>query len=214
MRADTASPAAAGHGVLALIARLISASSSPHVDEDRRRIGRDVRLEVDRPGKRGTHEGKESRQPLLREHGLRRERLPAGQGEQLPREPRAGDHGAVHRGDLALGLARQARAQQMQVGCDDHEQVVEVMRHATRELPDGFELLRLCEGELASLAARRLPFQPLHDVELFARAAQRVRGQSRQRTGERNDERASSATRRAQAASTSLAVKAVITYTG
>jgi len=28
------------------------------------------------------------------------------------------------------------------------------VRHATRELPDGFELLRLCKGELASLAAR------------------------------------------------------------
>ena len=46
----------------------------------------------------------------------------------------------------ALGVVlEQVLTQQLGVALDDHEQVVEVVRHAACQSPDGFHLLRLAE---------------------------------------------------------------------
>ena len=44
---------------------------------------------------------------------------------------------------LGIGLALGAGHRQVEIGADDLQQVVEVMRHAAGQMADGFHLLRL-----------------------------------------------------------------------
>ncbi len=78
---------------------------------------------------------------------LRAQRLPTGEGQQLPRQlGTALDGGAGCIDPLrraTVGLHQ--RLQQLQIAGDHLQHVVEVMCHAAGELADGFELLRLIQ---------------------------------------------------------------------
>ncbi len=78
---------------------------------------------------------------------LRLQRLLAAEGQQLARKCR----GAVGAEDhlvqiLGQGIVlRQLRLHHLTVALDGHEDVVEVVGHPARQLPDGLQLLRLAE---------------------------------------------------------------------
>src|SRR4029077_9903426 len=84
---------------------------------------------------------------------LRRQQLLAREGEELRGQPRA----ALRRpGRTAQRPARRlvvdALLSELDVAENDMQQVVEVMRHAARQLADRFELLRLPQSVLGALA--------------------------------------------------------------
>ncbi len=82
---------------------------------------------------------------------FRIERLSAGKREQALRQ-RGGATRAVHRLQCraleAAGAFGKVALKRFEIADDDLEQVVEVVRDAARELPDGFHLLRLPQGLL------------------------------------------------------------------
>jgi hypothetical protein len=74
--------------------------------------------------------------------GLQPQRLPARKGEQLSRQARAAVDGLLHRFHR-LGAAVLVFVEHAQAAADDHQQIVEIMRHAAGELADGFHLAAL-----------------------------------------------------------------------
>jgi hypothetical protein len=92
------------------------------------------------------------------------EGLPAGEGQQLLREFRAPVGRALRAVDQALvaGIGGVA-GQEIEIVDDDRQEIVEIVRDATRELPDGLHLLGLEQGGL-SLRQGLLRFPPLGDV--------------------------------------------------
>ena len=97
---------------------------------------------------------------------LRRQRLPAGKGQQLPGELRGALDRVGNRVDVtAAPLLRQvAAAQEVGRGADDGQQIVEIVRDAAGQLADRFHLLRL--------AQRFLGLAPLGDVDGLGHGAE------------------------------------------
>ena len=78
----------------------------------------------------------------------RLQRLAAGKGKKLAgqaRAPRHRAHGVLQplRASVGLALTSPARHRQIEIGADDLQQIVEVMRHAAGQMADGFHLLGL-----------------------------------------------------------------------
>ena len=85
---------------------------------------------------------------------LRLQRLPAGERQQLSGQLGGALHRLGNRVDVApAALFRQfAAAQEIGRGADDGQQIVEIVRDAAGQLPDGFHLLRLAQRFLALAA--------------------------------------------------------------
>ncbi|MEH3087660.1 MAG: hypothetical protein PGN26_14260 [Xylophilus ampelinus] len=99
-------------------------------------------------------------------HGehLRLERLPAGEGQQLPGEPSRPVH-RVGNGPDAMGAARLREVgppEQVRGRLDDGEQIVEIVGDAAGQLPDRLQLLRLAQGFLHVREFRLLRDPPGH----------------------------------------------------
>src|SRR6185503_11597647 len=76
----------------------------------------------------------------------RHELLPAGKRQQLPGELLATSGGSPDCFDgLDVFWLAQLALQDLRIAGDDHEQIVEIMRDASRELAEGFHLLRLSQ---------------------------------------------------------------------
>ena len=78
--------------------------------------------------------------------GFGRQRLAAREGEQALGQVRGAPQSLFGGVDIAYGIGTvldQPLAQQLKITHCDHEQIVEVMRDAARQLPDGFHLLAL-----------------------------------------------------------------------
>ena len=107
--------------------------------------------------------------------GLRPERLPAGEGEQLPGQ--AAPRSAAWRMPSMKRLARvgiRLAVEHVEPAGDDHQQIVEVVRHAAGQLADGLDLLRLAQRFLDPRALGHLRPKPL-----FAASSSRVRATTR-----------------------------------
>jgi len=99
----------------------------------------------------------------------------AGKAEQLLGEPRAADDQLFDRADVfAIGIAG-AKIQKRKRGMalNAHEQIVEIMRDASRQRADGFHFLRLQKPHLRlflpcnvahEVQRRRSVFPPHHDA--------------------------------------------------
>jgi hypothetical protein len=119
------------------------------------------------------------------EDRLGRSGLRARERQELAREARAGLDGAPDRGELrVVGEPVRPAPQQVRVGVDDREQVVEVVRDAAGQPPDRLELLRLAQHVLDALPARRLEPKLLVGLE---RAARLLLGDARQEHEARGD---------------------------
>ena len=91
--------------------------------------------------------------------------LPAREGQQALCQrsaPLGTLHGAVHQAQQ-VGVAADTTVEQVEVGDHRHQQVVEVVRDAARELPDRLQLLRLPQLLLGLSQTRLLP-QPFGHV--------------------------------------------------
>ena len=130
------------------------------------RVQRDTHLHV------FAHQAPQHR-PHLLHHAVeiqhaRFEDLLAAEGQQLPGQSRGALSGLV---DLhEAGPQRIARAQlaeqQLAVAVDHRQQVVEVVRHAARQPPDRFHLLRLLELGFQRLALGNVMRDDLHAANL------------------------------------------------
>jgi hypothetical protein len=103
---------------------------------------------------------------LARVKHLGFERLPPGEGEQLPREPGRAVNRVGDRIDVAAAalLGEIRPTQEIGRGLDDREQVVEVVRDTARQLAHGLHLLGLTQGLLGLSQALLLP-PPFGDVQ-------------------------------------------------
>ena len=84
--------------------------------------------------------------------GQRAQRLAAGKRQQLQGQLGAPFDGGGGRIETAgrLRIAGHGQFQQLQIARDNLQHIIEVMRHATGQLADRFELLRLQQGLLAA----------------------------------------------------------------
>ena len=78
---------------------------------------------------------------------LRLQDLPPTEREKLARQARSSVNGRLDLLEVLLNVMGRPEVQrdQLRVAANDHEQVVEVVRDPTGQLPDGFHLLRLAE---------------------------------------------------------------------
>src|SRR5439155_15948334 len=81
------------------------------------------------------------------------ENLLAAEGEQLPRQLRGALGALLDQLDVPAVriMGSQVEEEELAASGDDRQQVVEVMRHTSREPPDGFHLLRLAKLLLQGL---------------------------------------------------------------
>ena len=89
-------------------------------------------------------------------HRLGLQRLAAGKGQQLCGQARAPDHGAdgvlQPVAQARIGLHHRARHRKVEIGADDLQQVVEVVRHPAGQVADGFHLLGLAHHAFGAQA--------------------------------------------------------------
>ena len=129
-----------------------------HVGADHRQFGGEIILQIDfLVQKQQEHLGQVADR-LVQVQRLALHRLLPAEGQQLLRQRRRPLRRARHRVQ-ALGLRRRyvaPRSRQLRVALDDRQQVVEIVRHARRQPPHRFHLLRLPQ--------LRLQTQPVGDV--------------------------------------------------
>ena len=102
--------------------------------------------------------------PVLEIDGHRRDRLAAGECQELTRQALAAARSRVDRlgGFQQLGIGEPA-PQNLRVTAHDHQQIVEVVSDAPGQLAERFHLLRLRKLLLRALK-RELRLAPLRDI--------------------------------------------------
>jgi hypothetical protein len=128
------------------------------IRERLREAGREVELERDVLADEAAEHLLEAARELGERRRLRLEHLAAAEREELARELLGPRRGGAHLLEIgAQGIARvQALEREVGVRADHAEQVVEVVRHAAGEAPDGLHLLRRAELLLGLVLLREI----------------------------------------------------------
>ncbi len=149
---------ARGHRVLDRVARIDhqvqhGGLELGRVGIRRRQAWLDLDVEIDLLAERAAEQGGALADAFADIDLFDQQRLPAREGEQAGGELGAALGRGLDAGEIALRplVGPEPAAEQREVADDDGEQVVEIMRDAAGELPDGFEPLRVGEPAFDAL---------------------------------------------------------------
>ncbi len=144
----------------------------PGVRETRREVPVQARFEADGRTQGALRERAHRGDEGVQVHHAAVELLPAGEGEELPGQALGARDGLAHaQGQVVPPLRAVRLLHQFEVPGDHHQQVVEVVRDAAGELPDGLHSLRAVPRRFRGALARHIELAA-EEVEQFAARAE------------------------------------------